>query len=209
MKNKVFAILAIVIVVGIIIVCTLGYNVDISYKGYHLIDVKIGKECNISDIKSITDEVFKDQYVGIQKVGTYSDSVAIKVYSVSEEQKELLNTKINEKFELENTVEDMNANYVPSYKLRDVIKPYVIPLSAATVLILIYAAIRFRKIGTAKVIYQMVTLTIMAELLYGALIAITRYPVNRLVMPVGVVIYIAVITTLTGIFEKQVQAEKE
>ena len=77
------------------------------------------------------------------------------------------------------------------------------------VLILIYAAIRFRKIGTAKVIYQMVTLTIMAELLYGALIAITRYPVNRLVMPVGVVIYIAVITTLTGIFEKQVQAEKE
>ena len=64
-------------------------------------------------------------------------------------------------------------------------------------------AIRFRKIGIAKVISQAVILTIIAELLYASIIVITRYPVNRLVMPVGVVIYITIITVLTGVFEKQ------
>ena len=52
-------------------------------------------------------------------------------------------------------------------------------------------------------------LTVVAEILYAAVIAITRYPVNRLVMPVGVIIYIAIVTVLTGTFEKQISTEKE
>ena len=209
MKNKVFAVLAIVVVIGIIIVCTLGFNVEITYRGYHLIDMEIGTEYNVSDIRAITDEVFKGDFVEIQKTGVYSDNVAIKVYSVTEEQKELLNNKINEKYGLNNTVADMYVNYVPNYKLRDVAKPYIVPLAASTIVILIYAVIRFWKIGAAKVVYQIISLLIMAELLYGAISAITRFPVNAAVMPVGVVIYMAVITLLTGSFEKQIKAEKE
>ena len=209
MKNKIFAVLAIIILIGIILVATLGFNVNIAYKGYNLVDINIGKDFNISDIKSITDEVFNKGYVEIQKTGAYSDGVAIKVYEINDDQVNLLNTKINEKFGIENTIDDIEVNYIPRNRLRDIIKPYAIPLATATILILIYMCIRFRKLGVSKIIYQLVSLVIMAELLYGSVIAITRYPINRLVMPVAVIIYISVITVLTRNFEKQISEEKE
>ncbi len=209
MKNKIFAVLAIIILIGIILVATLGFNVNIAYKGYNLVDINIGKDFNISDIKSITDEVFNKEYVEIQKTGAYSDGVAIKAYEINDEQVNLLNTKINEKFGIENTIDDIEVNYIPRNRLRDIIKPYAIPLATATILILIYMCIRFRKLGVSKIIYQLVSLVIMAELLYGSIIAITRYPINRLVMPAAVIIYISVITVLTRNFEKQISEEKE
>lgn len=203
MKNKILIGLAIVILVGIIITVAVGFNVDMCYRDYNLVDIKIGQDFNINDIKTITNEVFQKQNVEIQKAGVYSDNVVIKVNNITDEQKNLINTKINEKFGINNSVDDIKVNYIPSYKLRDIIKPYIIPLIITTVLILAYMAIRFRKIGIAKVISQAVILTIIAELLYASIIVITRYPVNRLVMPVGVVIYITIITVLTGVFEKQ------
>ena len=203
MKNKILIGLAIVILVGIIITVAVGFNVDMCYRDYNLLDIKIGQDFNINDIKTITNEVFQKQNVEIQKAGVYSDNVVIKVNNITDEQKNLINTKINEKFGINNSVDDIKVNYIPSYKLRDIIKPYIIPLIITTVLILAYMAIRFRKIGIAKVISHAVILTIIAELLYASIIVITRYPVNRLVMPVGVVIYITIITVLTGMFEKQ------
>lgn len=203
MKNKILIGLAIVILVGIIITVAVGFNVDMCYRDYNLVDIKIGQDFNINDIKTITNEVFQKQNVEIQKAGVYSDNVVIKVNNITDEQKNLINTKINEKLGINNSVDDIKVNYIPSYKLRDIIKPYIIPLIITTVLILAYMAIRFRKIGIAKVISQAVILTIIAELLYASIIVITRYPVNRLVMPVGVVIYITIITVLTGMFEKQ------
>lgn len=203
MKNKIFVGLGIVILVGLIIIVALGFNVDMCYKNYNLVDIKIGQDFNINDIKNITDEVFQKENVEIQKAGVYNDNVVIKVNNISDEQKNLLNTKVNEKFGLDNTVDDIEVNYIPSYRLRDIVKPYIIPLIITTVLILGYMAIRFRKIGIAKVISQAVILTVIAELLYISIIAITRYPVNRLVMPTGVVIYITILTVLTGMFEKQ------
>ena len=70
-------------------------------------------------------------------------------------------------------------------------------------------AIRFRKIGVSKVLYQAIVLTGLAELLYFSIIAITRYPLNRLVMPVAVVIYIIILTVLTGMFEKQLKIDEK
>lgn len=203
MKNKILIGLAIVILVGIIITVAVGFNVDMCYRDYNLVDIKIGQNFNINDIKTIMNEVFQKENIEIQKAGVYSDNVVIKVSSITDEQKNLLNTKINEKFGLNNSVDDIEINYISSYRLRDIIKPYIIPLIITTVIILTYMAIRFRKIGISKVISQVVLLTVIAELLYGSIIVITRYPVNRLVMPVGVVIYITIITILTGMFEKQ------
>jgi len=210
MKNKILLGLAIVILIGTIIIATVGFNVDSSYKGYNLINVKIGQGFNISDIKNITNEVFGKSKVEIQKAGDFNDNVVIKVSEdVTNEQKESLNTKINEKYGVENTVDSIDVNYIPRFRLLDVVKPYVIPLLISTVIILVYMAIRFRKIGVSKVLYQAIVLTGLAELLYFSIIAITRYPLNRLVMPVAVVIYIIILTVLTGMFEKQLKIDEK
>ena len=203
MKNKIFVGLGIVILIGIIIIAVFGFNVDMSFKNHNLVDITIGQDFNIDDIKAITNEVFPKQNIEIQKSGLYSDNLVIKVTEINDEQKNLLNTKINEKFGLDNKIEDVKVNYIPNYKLIDVLKPYIIPLIITTILILAYMAIRFKKLGIAKVLSQAIMLTAIAELLYVTIIAITRYPINRLVMPVGVLIYIIILTVLTGMFEKQ------
>ncbi|MBR4261346.1 MAG: hypothetical protein IKQ33_05310 [Clostridia bacterium] len=209
MKNKIFIGLSAIILIGIIVVAIFKFNVGYSYKNHMMIDVKIGKEYNVSDIKNITNEVFGKQNVEIQKSGTYSDNVVIKVENVTDEQKELLNTKINEKFGIENSVDDMKVNKISSFRLRDIAKSYIIPVGISMLLILVYMIVRFKKIGIKKVLIQTVLLTVIAELLYVAILGIVRYPINRLVLPVGVVIYLAMITVLTASFEKELAEDKE
>ena len=207
MKNKIFIVLAIVIVIGVIIAATLGFNIDINYKNYTLVDIEIGQDFNISDVKVITDEVFGKQKVEIQKAGTYNDNLIIKVEGVTDEQKEMLKNKINEKYGLEKTVDDIIVNNIANNRLRDIAQPYVVIFAIATIIILIYMAIRYRKLGALKVVGNVLGLIILAGLLYVAILAITRYPINRLVMPVAMVIYVAIITTLTIMFEKEKQEQ--
>ena len=204
MKNKVFVGLAIVLAVALVIIAVWGFNVDLSYRSYNLIDVRIGQDFNTSDIEKIAKEVFAKQNIEVQKAGVYQDNVVIKVNSkVSDEQKNALNSKINEKLGIDNDVEEMEVNYIPSYRLRDILKTYVGPLAIATLIVLVYMGIRFRKIGVVKVLTQVIGLSVIAEALFMAVIAITRYPVNRLVMPSAILIYMILITVLTGFFEKQ------
>lgn len=205
MKNKILAGVAVIILIGIIIIAAVGFNLDTNYKEYKLIEIKIGKEFNISDIESITNEVFSKKKVEIQKVGDFEETVVIKLADsdISDEQKNTLNTKINEKFGIENSVDDITVNVVPKIKVFDLIKPYIVPIAIITVVVLIYMAIRFRKIGAVKVVVQTVGMTVMAELLYFSIIAITRHQINELVMPVALVIYVTILALLTGMFEKQ------
>ena len=209
MKNKIFVGLSMVVLIGIIIVAIFGFNVDFAYKNYHLVDIQIGQEFNIKDIEGITNEVFPKQKVEIQKAGVYSDNVVIKVDEISDEQKNILNTKINEKFGIENSIEDVEVNYIPSYRLRDIVKPYIVPMIIVTAIILGYMSLRFRKLGIVKVLSQATVLTIIAELLYFAIIAITRYPVNRLVLPISIVIYSIILTVLNGMFEKELSIKEK
>ena len=209
MKNKIMLGLAVVILIGVIIMVAVGFNVDLNYREYNLISVNIGKEFSVNDVKNIANEVFGKSKVEVQKAGIFVDNAAIKVSetNITEEQKELLNAKINEKYGIENKTSDMQINFVPRFRLLDIAKPYIIPLIAATALILVYMAVRFRKIGIAKVLYQSIVLTALAEFLYFSILAITRYPINGLTMPVAIILYITIITVLTGMFEKQLKTE--
>ena len=60
-----------------------------------------------------------------------------------------------------------------------------------------------------KIVAQLIGLSALAEALYVALIAITRFPVNRLVMPGAVTIYFVIVTFLTCGYEKQIKVDKE
>lgn len=210
MKNKILAGVAVIILIGIIIVAAFGFNLDTNYKDYKLIEVKIGKDFNISDIEAITKEVFSGKKTEINKIGDFGDSVAIKLADsdVSDEQKASLNTKINEKYGIENTVDNIKVDAVPKINVFDLVKPYIMPVVTITAVVLIYMVIRFRKFGAGKVLAQTVGMTVMAELLYFAVIAITRHPINGMVMPVALVIYVAILALLTSMFEKQKSVEE-
>lgn len=209
MKNKILAVAAVIILVGIIIVAVLGFKVDYCYRQHNLVYIELGQDFNTSDIKAITNEVFQKENVIIQSSGVYSDNIVLSVNQITDEQKSLLSQKINEKYGVETTPESIQVRSVPNYRLRDLAKEYLIPTLIAFAVAGIYMVIRFRKLGIVKVLAQYTLFSVLAEALYFAVIAITRFPVNRLVMPGALVIFFIITSFLVYGNEKQLKIEKE
>ena len=154
MKKIVFIVLAIIVIIGIVLTATIGLNVDIMYKNHEQVKIYIGKEINIKDIEVIAKEVFgkqKNQVIGID---FFSDSCAINTENVTDEQLELLKQKITEKYGIEDTTNIIEKSSIPNLKLRDLIKPYIIPIAISTAIIFAFMAVRFKDIGSIKVVVR-------------------------------------------------------
>lgn len=200
MKKVIYAILICIIVAGAIIIGTLGLKADIIYSKNAQIDVYIGKEVNVKDIQAITKEVFPNDRVIIQKVELFNDMVSIIIPEKSDEELsekvEQLNTKINEKYGIENKTEDLTITHNPKIKLSSIIKPYILPMAIGTVLVLIFVAIRYRKLGSWKTLASYILAIAAVEAVFLSVIAIARFPINRLIIPIGLLLYIITITVL-------------
>lgn len=214
MKKKIFyAILICIIIAGSIVIGTIGLNVDIAYSKNVKIDVYLGKEYNHEEVKQIAKEVFERDRILLQQVEYYGDMFSITIAQKADENMdekiELLNNKINEKYELENKKESIRVTYQPKIKLSSIITPYIIPLAISVAVILVYTLIRFRKIGIIKTLVFYILTIAASEAIYLSILAITRFPINRVVVPVGLCIYILVITIITAIQEKKLATYRE
>ena len=136
-KTKIVAFLiAIIIIVGMIITFTIGLNFDLRYQKAQSIQLYLEKDFETSDIKQITNEILSNQPVIIQKVEVYEDTVNIIAREITEEQKNNIINKVNEKYELELSADDIEITNLPHTRGRDIVRPYVIPFIIATVIIL-------------------------------------------------------------------------
>ena len=208
--NKIIKILLVCLfIAGIIVISTIGFNVGTKYSENTQIGINVGKEFNISDIKEITDEVFGNQRVLIQKVELYQDMLLITVEDASEEQISDLNTKINEKFGIENVITDVEVTHNANLKLKSIVKPYIIPMLIVTILIVLYTIIAYRKLGVLKVLYNTAMAIIVPEAILISLYAVTRIPVNRLTMIIGLIVYIASITLNIVYLQKNKQGKEK
>lgn len=208
MKKVLYAILICIIIAGIVVVATIGLNVDLIYSKNVELDVSIEKEFNKSDIEAIAKEVFGGEDVIVQEIELYGDMVSIKVPdNLSEEdlkaKTEELNNKINEKYELENKVDDIVVTHNPKIKLSSMILPYTVTLSISMVIILVYVAIRYKKLGVLKTLVTYILWILASELILLSIIAITRYPVDRIVIPMGLLLLVAILTILGFINESK------
>ena len=213
MKKIIYIILAVVIIVGITITAIMGLNVDVIYKTHEEVRVHIGKETNIKEIEAIAKEVFENKKIVVSNIEEFNDLFLIKVESCSEEEIENLKQKVAEKYEIEDKETIITKNQIPNLRLRDLIKPYIMPeyympLLVSTALILVFMAVRFKNLGSIKVCIQTVLMIGIAELLLFSIIAITRYPVNRYVIPAGLVVYTGTIIITNMQFMKNLEAQK-
>ena len=188
MKRVVSILLICLLIAGIIVIAVKGFNVGLKYSENTQIAINIGKTFEINDIKQITSEVFKGQRVIIQKVELYEDMVQITVKEASEGQINELNTKINEKYELENSIDDVEVVQNANVRLRTLIKPYILPISILSIVTILYA----------------IAMAIVApQAILSSLYAVTRIPINRLTSIIAVVVYIASITITMIYFGKK------
>ena len=63
-------------------------------------------------------------------------------------------TIINEKYKIENQLTDIKVVHIPNVRLRNIIKPYILPLSIVSIITIVFAMIVFRKLGALKVAYE-------------------------------------------------------
>ena len=110
---------------------------------------------------------------------------------------------------MKNKVDDITVTHQPKIKLSSIFTPYIWPLAISALIILVYIIVRYRKIGIFRTIAFYAVTILASEAVYLSILAIARIPVNRLVMPIGLLIYVVVLTIVTTIKEKQYAKFKE
>ena len=163
MKKIIYIVLAVLIIVGIAITATIGLNVDVVYKAHEEVKVYIGKETDKKEIEAMAKDVFGKQKIVVSNIEEFNNMFLIKTESVSDEQIETLKQKVIEKYEIEDNDNIVTKNYVSNLRLRDLIKPYFepsysMPIILSTLIILVFMAIRYKKIGSIKVLLQTITI---------------------------------------------------
>ena len=209
-KSKQLKIVLIVLIIlaGIVMIAVKGFNFDLKYQDTQRVELYLETEFNISDIKQITNEVFGNQKVMIQKVEVFEDSVSITTTSISDEQKNNLITKVNEKYGTELTAEDTTVEDIGHTRGRDIIKPYITPFVIAVIIVLIYLGIRYYKLSIVKVIAKSIGIMVLAQVLLFSVIAITRIPIGRLTIPMVILVYLLTLFGITTKFEKDLSKKK-
>lgn len=211
-KKIIYGILILTIIVGATLIATIGLNLSIEYNENTKIYVYIGKKFENKEIKQIASEVFKTNKVTVRKVEVYEDMACITTEKQNSENLneriEELNTKINEKYELENKTEDIVTKNEPKIKVYTIVKPYIWPVIISSVIIIICSAIIFRKIGIIKTIITYILSILGSQALYMSIIAIARIPVDKYTMPIALIVYMIAITATTIIKQKQLENYK-
>lgn len=212
MKNKkklIMILVVLIAVIGILITATVGLNVDLKYQASQKIELYIEEEFEISDIQSIVNEVMPNTKTIIQKVEVFEDTVSITAKEISEEQKQNIITKVNEKYGINIEQEKIEITNIANEKLRDVVKPYVLPLAVITGIVLVYLSIRYASLGVAKTLINTILVLAITGLMFLSVMAIVRIPICEYTMPAGMALYILTLLVITNAFEKQLQLKKQ
>ena len=175
----ILAIIMLIIIIGIILTCTIGFKKQLRFSDSQKIDIYVGYVHNDAyvKIKDIANEVIGNKNM-VQIIEIYGDMVTIRANSITEEQKNTIVNKTKELYEFEQTAENTNVENIPATRIRDILKQYVLPLTIAGAIILGYMLITYHKKGLVKVMLNTILIPIILELLLFSILVITRIPVG-------------------------------
>ena len=203
-KEKIFLIINILIIItGIIILCTMGFNKSIEYRAGTRIEVYIPQSYEKQDITDIVYESFSDTDFLIEDIEKLNQVAGIRISSYTEEELNNLKTNISEKYEIEEDKLEIYEIKLPTTRISTVIKPYIFPVVLVTVLSLIYVLFRNLKSENKWKKLLNILLTILSILgVYFSLILILRLPFGTFTMPLALTIYITTLIILVSNIKK-------
>lgn len=204
-KKILIAMIVIILIVGATVLLTKGLAFDLIYANSKKVEINLGKQFEKKDIRIITDEVFGKQPVQIQEIEVYKDAISIMTTEITNEQKMQLITKINEKYGTEISADDITIEEYSHIRGRNFIKPYITPFVIATVIILIYLAIRYYKLNSLKVLIQTIGIIILSQLVLLGIMVITRMPIGTFTIPTILFVYMLSTYVCITKFESDLQ----
>ena len=98
---------------------------------------------------------------------------------------------------------------IPHYRIRDIIKPYIVPMVITTIIILAYVGIRYLKLGAFIVTIKLLVRLIVSQAVFASIIQILRIPVGVYMVPVAILIYILTIMATVIVYENEATRKKE
>ncbi|MCI8353161.1 MAG: hypothetical protein HFJ58_06245 [Clostridia bacterium] len=210
-KNKkvLYILTLLIIVLGIVSIFVFRLNFTLMYSEHTKINVYLGKEYNLQDIKNVVEETLGKQEIIYQEIEVFKDSIAINIKSANEEQIKALETKLRETYEIGENEQFVAVDTVGHIRGRDMIKPYVIPMIIVTIVILAYVGVRYLNLGLLKVITTLILRLIISQALFLSVIAIIRIPIGVYTIPLAILIYIAVVTYTVVQNENRLEKNKE
>ena len=128
--------------------------------------------------------------------------VSIKAKEITEEQKTAIIEKVNEAYELELSTDEVEISKNSNVKLKDLMKPYVLPLIIVWAITTIYFLIRYFKKGLVKVVCISALTPIVAEALLFSIIAIIRLPMGRIIPVLMLITYVCSILVIDNKLNK-------
>ncbi len=211
LKNKkvIYLIAVLIILIGIVATCIWKTNFSLQYSEHSRIDIYIGKEYHLEDLKQIAKDVFPNEKIDYQEIEFFHDSVAMNVKQVSDEQMATLKEKVKDKFQLEEIDNNISVVTVPHYRIRDMVKPYIVPMIITTLITFAYVGIRYLNLGIFKVIGTLLIRLIVSEAVLASIIEIVRIPVGVYTMPVAILVYLFVIIFTMTEYEDQSRRKKQ
>lgn len=213
MKKIIYAILICIIIAGIVIIASVGLKADIIYSKNVELDLYVGKTFERKDIENIVNEVFPNERVIINEIEMFGDMFSVTLADARTEDElnskvEELVTKVNDKYDTDLENDDIAIRHNPKAKLSSIILPYAVTIGISMALILIYVGIRYRKLGVVRTILTYIVSILAVEMVYLSILAIIRYPINRIVIPIGLVLLVTVVTILGFVNEKKLTSAK-
>ena len=195
------------IIAGLIVVALKGFNVSLMFGKHEAVEIKMDKEIDLGLVKEACEETFEKKEFIVKELEVFGDSVQINVESITDEEKANLINQLNEKLETSKTVEDLNINSVSNKRIRDVVRPYLVPVVASFVIVFIYMLIRFRKINAVKIIVSFLTNVLLTEAILLSIIAITRIAVEDLLINLLMIVAVADLVYFLAKSEKKLELE--
>lgn len=170
--------LSLLILAGVVVVLFRGFNVNFMLEQHEVIEFVIGKDFEMKEVSDICDEVFGDKKVVLKIVEVFNDSVSINVESITNEEKQNLVNKLNEKFGTTKTVDEIEVKTVANVRIRDWVKPYIKPISISGIIILGYIAVKFREENIFKLLAKIIGIVVLTMAIILSVLAILRIPMS-------------------------------
>lgn len=206
LKNKkviIYSIIVLIIIAGIVSAFVGKFNYTLMFSEHKQIDVYLGRTYDLKDIKQIAEETFNGSKIVYREIETFHDSISINVKEANEEQIKTLESKLKEKYEISGDTQILETTNVAHIKGIDIIKPYITSIIVATVLVLIYTAIRYFKLGVIKVTLTMFVRIVAIEALLLSIIAIFKIQIGTWTLPIAIFAYMLIVLGTTIQYENE------
>lgn len=202
-KKIIYLIIAIIIIIGAIVCKAKGFNIELIYSNRQQISISNSAELDTNKIEEISKSILAGRKVKVQELERFGNAVQIISESISDEEKQNLINKINEECGTDISNDDTKIVTVSNTRIRDILKPYILPSIITFVTVLLYFLIMYHKIGVSKVLLKGIFTPIITEVIYYSIIAITRVEFGRITNAIAIGIYILAIGALTINFQKE------